>query len=92
MPGDVSGSLELGVRVLRNARFCTPGGYSRDLRRLEMVKRFRDGLETDFYVRVDGGSEKDYELFPRETAAQAAREFFLAFFYGANIQASQRPF
>ncbi len=55
-----------------------------------MAKRFRDGLETDFYVRVDGGSETDYELFPRETAAQAAKEFFLTFYYGNNIQAPQR--
>jgi hypothetical protein len=55
-----------------------------------MVKRFGDGLETDFYIRVDGGSEKDYELFPRETASQAARDFFLVFFYGANIQDPQR--
>ena len=55
-----------------------------------MAKRFRDGLETDFYVRVDGGSETDYELFPRETAAQAAKEFFLTFYYGNKGKLSSR--
>ncbi len=38
MCGYGQGSLELAVRLLRNTPICAPVGYSRDLRRLEMVR------------------------------------------------------